>query len=127
MTNDIAKPQAAYADNAWYGPVTVEENVPLARDTYRIRFACPEIARRIVPGQFLMLRLADCNDPLLGRPLALYDVVPDAAGRPHFDRRRLSCGRQDDPAAGRVSAGLRSSKCGARWATAFRRRPPNTW
>jgi len=73
-----------YADNAWYGPVTVEENVELARDTYRVRFACPEIARRIVPGQFVMLRLANCNDPLLGRPLALYDVAPDAAGRPHF-------------------------------------------
>jgi dihydroorotate dehydrogenase electron transfer subunit len=84
MTNCTAKPQTAYADNAWYGPVTVEENVGLARDTYRIRFACPEIARRVAPGQFLMLRLADCNDPLLGRPLALYDVVPDAAGRPHF-------------------------------------------
>ena len=73
-----------YADNAWHGPVTVEENVRLARDTFRIRFACPEIARRIVPGQFLMLRLAGCNDPLLGRPLALYDVVPDAEGVPHF-------------------------------------------
>ena len=58
--------------------------MPLARDTYRIRFACPEIARRIVPGQFVMLRLAGCNDPLLGRPLALYDVAPDAAGKPHF-------------------------------------------
>jgi dihydroorotate dehydrogenase electron transfer subunit len=75
---------ATYADNAWYGPVTVEENVLLAHDTYRVRFACPEIAGRILPGQFVMLRLADCNDPLLGRPLALYDVAPDAAGRPHF-------------------------------------------
>lgn len=74
----------AYADNAWYGPVTVEENVELARDTYRVRFACPEIARRFVPGQFVMLRLANCNDPLLGRPLAIYDIVPDAAGHPHF-------------------------------------------
>jgi dihydroorotate dehydrogenase electron transfer subunit len=55
--------------------VRVLENVRLARDTYRVRFDCPEIARRIVPGQFLMLRLADCNDPLLGRPLALYDTV----------------------------------------------------
>lgn len=77
-------PSPHYADHAWHGPVTVEENVRLARDTYRIRFACPEIARRIVPGQFLMLRLAGGNDPLLGRPLALYDVVPDASGRPHF-------------------------------------------
>jgi dihydroorotate dehydrogenase electron transfer subunit len=73
-----------YADHAWHGPVVVTENVPLARDTYRIRFACPEIARRIVPGQFVMLRLAGCNDPLLGRPLAMYDVTPDAAGKPHF-------------------------------------------
>ena len=44
-----------YADHVWHGPVTVEENVRLARDTYRIRFACPEIARRIVPGQFVIL------------------------------------------------------------------------
>ena len=76
--------EPTYADHAWHGAVTVEENVRLARDTYRVRFACPEIARRIVPGQFVMLRLADCNDPLLGRPLALYDVAPDAAGNPHF-------------------------------------------
>ena len=73
-----------YADRVWHGPVTVEENVLLARDTYRIRIACPDIARRIVPGQFVMLRLAGRNDPLLGRPLALYDVAPDASGSPHF-------------------------------------------
>jgi dihydroorotate dehydrogenase electron transfer subunit len=73
-----------YADHAWHGPVVVAENVLLARDTYRLRFACPEIARRIVPGQFVMLRLADCNDPLLGRPLAVYNVAPDATGEPHF-------------------------------------------
>ncbi|MFZ5832650.1 MAG: dihydroorotate dehydrogenase electron transfer subunit [Planctomycetota bacterium] len=71
-----------YADRAWHGTVAVEINEPIAKDTYRIRFACPAIARAIVPGQFLMLRLAGCNDPLLGRPLALYDVVTDAAGQP---------------------------------------------
>ena len=76
-------PSPTYADHAWHGLVVVAENVPVARITYRLRFACPEIARRILPGQFVMLRLADCNDPLLGRPLALYDVVPDAMGRPH--------------------------------------------
>jgi dihydroorotate dehydrogenase electron transfer subunit len=47
-----------------------------------VRFECPQIARRILPGQFLMVRLAGLNDPLLGRPVALYDVVPDAAGAP---------------------------------------------
>ena len=77
-------PSPIYADHAWHGTVAVVENVPLARDTFRLRFACPEIARRITPGQFVMLRLADCNDPLLGRPLALYNVVPDAMGKPHF-------------------------------------------
>jgi dihydroorotate dehydrogenase electron transfer subunit len=71
-----------YADTATQACVPVIENVRLARDTYRIRFECPAIARRIAPGQFLMLRLAGLNDPLLGRPLALYDTVRDAAGNP---------------------------------------------
>jgi dihydroorotate dehydrogenase electron transfer subunit len=35
-----------------------------------------------VPGQFIMLRLAATDDPLLGRPLAMYDVVLDDAGTP---------------------------------------------
>jgi dihydroorotate dehydrogenase electron transfer subunit len=69
-----------YADTATQARVPIVENVQLARDTYRVRFDCPEIARRIVPGQFLMLRLAGLNDPLLGRPLALYDTVLDPAG-----------------------------------------------
>lgn len=74
----------SYPDHAWHGTVSVVENVRMARDTFRIRFACPEIARHILPGQFVMLRLAGCNDPLLGRPLALYDVVPDTTGMPCF-------------------------------------------
>jgi dihydroorotate dehydrogenase electron transfer subunit len=60
----------------------VIENVRLARDTYRVRLAWPELARRIVPGQFVMLRLAGSGDPLLGRPLALYDTWIDADGTP---------------------------------------------
>ena len=47
---------AAYcADQAAHVRTAVIENVPLARDTYRVRLACPEIAHRIVPGQFLMV------------------------------------------------------------------------
>ncbi len=56
----------------------VLENVRLARDTWRLRFLCPELARSIRPGQFLMLRLPGHSDPLLGRPFALYDVVAEA-------------------------------------------------
>jgi len=73
MTNALHA--AHYADRACQQRVVVLENVRLGRDTFRIRFHCPQLARRIVPGQFVMLRLADCNDPLLGRPLALYDTV----------------------------------------------------
>jgi dihydroorotate dehydrogenase electron transfer subunit len=73
---------ACYADRAWWGRVAIEENLAIARDTYRVRIRAPEIARRIVPGQFLMLRLPECNDPLLGRPLALYDTGLDSAGAP---------------------------------------------
>jgi dihydroorotate dehydrogenase electron transfer subunit len=71
-----------YTDRAWRGETLVTENVRLARDTYRLRFSCPTIARRILPGQFIMMRLAGMSDPLLGRPLALYDVVDGANGEP---------------------------------------------
>src|SRR5205085_8074994 len=71
-----------YADQAVQQTVEIVENVRLARDTYRVRFHAPQIARRILPGQFLMLRLAEVNDPLIGRPLALYDTVLSSSGQP---------------------------------------------
>jgi len=58
----------------------VVEQAALAADTHRLRLHAPELARRIVPGQFFMLRFPDRADPLLGRPFALYDVWIDAAG-----------------------------------------------
>jgi dihydroorotate dehydrogenase electron transfer subunit len=71
-----------YPDRVWHGTVTIEQNVALAGDTYRVRFRCPEIATQILPGQFVMVRLAGSDDPLLGRPFALYDTVLGADGRP---------------------------------------------
>src|SRR4051794_780687 len=71
-----------YADRAVCQTVEIIENVRLARDTYRVRLASPEIARRIFPGQFVMLRIAGINDPLIGRPLALYDTVASSRGEP---------------------------------------------
>jgi len=70
-----------YALDARQRAVRVVENVCLARDTFRIRLECPTIAERAVPGQFVMLRLAGSNDPLLARPLALYDTVIGPQGR----------------------------------------------
>ncbi|MDA1052035.1 MAG: dihydroorotate dehydrogenase electron transfer subunit [Planctomycetota bacterium] len=71
-----------YADQATQLSVEVVENVRLARDTYRVRFHCPELAARALPGQFIMLRLAGYDDPLIGRPLAVYDVVQSLTGAP---------------------------------------------
>jgi dihydroorotate dehydrogenase electron transfer subunit len=73
---------AFYADRAHQYRVAIVENEPLARTTYRVRLECPELAASIVPGQFLMLRLPHDNDPLLGRPFALYDTVLDTTGTP---------------------------------------------
>lgn len=64
--------------------VPVVENVQLATRTYRVRLECPRIAGSIVPGQFLMLRLAGCDDPLLGRAFALYDTADNGAGQPTY-------------------------------------------
>lgn len=72
----------SYADRAWAGEVVLKANERIARDTYRLRIECPEIASRILPGQFVMIRLAGCSDPLLGRPLALYNVAADPRGQP---------------------------------------------
>jgi dihydroorotate dehydrogenase electron transfer subunit len=80
MTESAHGPK--YADRAWHGTVRIVQNDPIAKDTYLLRLDCPEIARPIVPGQFVMVRLAGSDDPLLGRPLALYDVALTAANEP---------------------------------------------
>ena len=64
--------------------VPILENEPIAKGTYRLRLGDPTLARAIRPGQFVMVRPAEENadDPLLGRPFALYDVVVAADGNP---------------------------------------------
>jgi dihydroorotate dehydrogenase electron transfer subunit len=71
---------AHYADSAVQQRVSIADNVRLACDTFRVRFWCVPIAGRIVPGQFLMVRLAGANDPLIGRAFAFYDTVRDEDG-----------------------------------------------
>ena len=48
----------------------------IAEATWRIRVDCPHLASTTRPGQFAMVRLTNRNDPLLARPLAIYDVFP---------------------------------------------------
>lgn len=102
MSDPLRRP--TFADHACHTRVTILENVRLARDTYRVRFACPTIAQRIVPGQFVMLRLTPGNDPLLGRPLALYDTIDGPDGKPEsIDVVYLVVGKMTSRLAGYVA------------------------
>jgi dihydroorotate dehydrogenase electron transfer subunit len=89
----MMSPHAESFPVAWQGRVAVVQNVRVAHDTYRLRFACPEIAKRILPGQFLMFRLAGVSDPLLGRPLAVYDVTAGPAEPEYIDVVYVAIGR----------------------------------
>ncbi|MCY2974682.1 MAG: dihydroorotate dehydrogenase electron transfer subunit [Planctomycetota bacterium] len=62
-----------YACNAQFQTCRIIENLQIADDTFRIRIESQAIARETLPGQFVMLRIHGCNDPLIGRAFALYD------------------------------------------------------
>lgn len=98
MTHDAAaaRTQPGRPNSPVHRRAAIVENVPIARDTYRIRLADAAIAGSIRPGQFVMVRpvAGEENDPLLGRPLALYDLAKDASGTPAaFDLVYLVIGR----------------------------------
>ncbi len=84
MSADLADSAARTLPVASQRLAVVVENVAIARDTYRLRLEDPVLARSILPGQFVMIRPAadGADDPLLGRPFALYDVVTDTGGTP---------------------------------------------
>ena len=72
----------------------VVEQEQMARNTYRLRLHCPEVAQRIAPGQFFMVRPARGSDPLLGRPFALFDTYDDEHGQPvGFDFGYVTVGK----------------------------------
>jgi dihydroorotate dehydrogenase electron transfer subunit len=60
----------------------VLRNDAIADGIHRIGLRAPEIAAGILPGQFVMLRTTSEFDPLLGRPLALWDVIRDERSLP---------------------------------------------
>jgi len=71
-----------FADHAVQRRVPIELNEALTDAVHRVRFSCPDIARRVVPGQFVMVRPAGLQDPLIGRPLAVYDILMSHEGTP---------------------------------------------
>lgn len=69
-----------YADAMAVVDTVVELNEQVAEATYRLRVEAPAIAGRVTAGQFVMIRFRGVNAPLIGRALAVYDVIEDAAG-----------------------------------------------
>lgn len=61
----------------YHGIVSVLANLQIAEKTWMVRLKSPEIANRTTPGQFVMLRIPGCREPLLGRPLAIYRAEED--------------------------------------------------
>lgn len=64
------------------GRFPISEHRQLAANTWRLSFTAPDLAAAIAPGQFVMIRLPDRTDPLLGRAFALCDTIPGADGQP---------------------------------------------
>ena len=73
-----------YADKAGAYETSIVEKQELAHETFLVRLDCPEIAMRILPGQFVMLKWPNCCEPILGRAFALYDIANDESGRPRY-------------------------------------------
>jgi dihydroorotate dehydrogenase electron transfer subunit len=57
-----------------HGKGIVETNVRIAERTFRLALTVQDELPDIQAGQFVMLRLPNRSDPLLGRPLAVYRV-----------------------------------------------------
>jgi dihydroorotate dehydrogenase electron transfer subunit len=70
----VAVNAASFNPGALQQVVRIASQRSMARDTYCLRLETPEIASRIVPGQFFMVRPVDGVSPLLGRPFALFDT-----------------------------------------------------
>ena len=73
-----------YADSIHQLTSAIERNEEIAEATFLVRVAVPEIARDVGPGHFVMIRMAGTDAPLIGRALAVFDVINDDAGNPYW-------------------------------------------
>lgn len=80
-----AAPTVCHADHAAYLRAPIVAHTRVAEHTWRLRLDCPAIAAAATPGQFVMLRIPDRSDPLLARPLAVYDTFAADAGPRYAD------------------------------------------
>ena len=71
-----------YADAMRQIDAPLERNEQIGEATHLIRVAVPEVAKAVQPGQFVMIRMTGINAPLIGRALAVYDVINNDQGQP---------------------------------------------
>jgi dihydroorotate dehydrogenase electron transfer subunit len=55
----------------------VISNIHLSSDYNVLGLAAPEIAKRALPGQFVMVKAGDRLEPLLRRPFSVFEVLAD--------------------------------------------------
>jgi dihydroorotate dehydrogenase electron transfer subunit len=53
-------------------------NKPVSEELFHMGLQCPDMADKVQPGQFLMVRIQDRLDPLLRRPFAVHRLFPNA-------------------------------------------------
>lgn len=57
-------------------------NRALSADYNVVEFAAPDLARLAQPGQFVMVKTSQGDDPLLRRPFSIFQILRDATGQP---------------------------------------------
>lgn len=65
-------------DRIPYGLYPVLSNEPAGGGTLCMRLEAPEIARAVLPGQFIAIRCGVEHDPLLRRPFSVYAADPSS-------------------------------------------------
>ncbi len=60
----------------------VISNTHLSDDYNVLALSAPSIAAAVIPGQFVMVKVASGHDPLLRRPFSVFEVLRDAQGEP---------------------------------------------
>ena len=60
---------------------TVVSNTALSHDYNVLALEAPEIAEASMPGQFVMVKAAPGQDPLLRRPFSVFEILRDGSGR----------------------------------------------
>lgn len=62
------------------GTAALLENRDLGHDNFLAVLDAPEIGQSVEPAQFVMVRVSDSNDPLLGRPFSVARVGKGTSG-----------------------------------------------